>query len=108
MTELGKKDLEYLREVAESSYKGIKESGCQCVLFLAIGSNDYHKNPVPLIQFAIAMFLDKPIGFLSIKGAKIPENIKKIAYIEECDDNKKSVEAATKRLLKRMEMIDGR
>lgn len=98
--EIDKKDLESLKRAAKSSAGKIAESG----VFVIIGTKDYHTDPLALMQFAIAIFMDKPIGFLAINNVTLSENVRKIATIEYCDDNKKSVQAATKRLLKRMEI----
>jgi hypothetical protein len=69
-------------------------------IFLAIFSQDYEENAVAVLQFGLAVLLDKPIYLLCPEGRHLPENVKRLARAIEYyrpDD----LELVTQRLLDR-------
>lgn len=98
---ISEKELEELKKAAKSSAEKIELSG----VFLSVGSKNYTDDPVAMIQFALAIFMDKPIGFIALEGVEVPKNVMKIATVVFANDNsKESVQDATKELLERMEI----
>lgn len=92
-----KEDLEVLKGIAERSGEGVRSSS----VFLALFSEAWLKDPVPLIQIGIAVMLDKPIAILAIKGAKIPDHIRKIAFAVEEAERVEDVKVASERIMHR-------
>jgi hypothetical protein len=69
-------NLEELKTVLDNS-----------AIFLTIFSKDYLNEPACVMQFGLAVLLDKPVYLLARKGTDIPENVRKIARkIVEFDD----------------------
>jgi hypothetical protein len=73
----------------------------QSAICMNIFTDDFGKDVQSLIQFSLAIILDKPIYLLVPQGRKIPELVRKVAsgiefYVPE---NQESLHAATHRLL---------
>lgn len=87
----------YLRQVAERSGANIEQSGA----FLSILSGNYKSDPKAVLEFGIAVLLDKPIYLLIPEGTPIAENVKRlargVAFFKKEDPD--SLKAATERLL---------
>jgi hypothetical protein len=69
---------------------------------LNIFTKDYASGMDSLLQFALAIMLDKPIYLLAEEGVVVPEHVKRIASAIEFykpDDDGESMKAATLRLL---------
>ena len=98
---IDKKEIEQLQKAVKSSAPKIQNSGLFLSMYLDGG---FEKEPLCLLQLAIAILLDKPIGVLVYEGIKIPENLKKIAVaIEYCEEgNQESMNQAALRLIKKM------
>ena len=68
---------------------------------LSLFTDDYKKGMDSMLQFAIAVMMDKPLFLLVQQGTKVPEKVKKMAdgieYYQ--PDNKASFEQASHRLL---------
>ena len=96
--ELTKEEQEWLQAVAKSSGDMIKESK----VFLSLFTANYEKDPACILQFGIAVLLDKPILLLVPKGTSIPANIKRLARSYEYYEagNNEDLKAATSRLVK--------
>ena len=71
-------------------------------MFLGLYSKNWGDDPVPLLQLALAIVLDKPIAILAIEGAIIPENLKKIAIVTEHAADSSEMHEATSRIMKKM------
>ncbi len=62
--------------------------------------------PEVLLQMGIAVLHDKPIGVIAVKGVKVSETLKRIAFaIEYADDDQKSIHEAAKRILEKAEKL---
>jgi hypothetical protein len=97
---MNEKDVEGLREIVRGSLPGIKQSNA----FLSLLSPDYEKDPVPVLQLGLAVLLDKPICILAIRGQKVPQSLRKLAFaVEEVEGD--DVEAATKRLMEKYKEV---
>ena len=84
---------EYVEHIA----KGMRQSAVCLTLF----TENYKTGTESLLQFALAMMLDKPILLLVKRGTTIPQNVRKVAQrIEFFDEgNPDSLADASKRLL---------
>jgi hypothetical protein len=90
-------DLKHLKPWVESTAERMGES----VICLNVFTDDYGKDVQSLIQFSLAIMMDKPIFLLAPKGRKIPKLVERIAEGIEFynEGNKASMQAATTRLL---------
>lgn len=68
-------EKKYLDKVAKSSEIGLKSSK----IFLGIGTEEYYKDPVSMLQIGMAVLMDKPIYLLVPHGTNIPRNLKVVA-----------------------------
>ena len=86
-----------LPEYTEHLVKKMSESAVCVSLF----TDNYKEGTESLLQFAVAMMLDKPIYLLVPRGTAIPRNVQKVAQGMEYFDlgNPDSLADATKRLL---------
>lgn len=92
-------EREWLCRAAKGSGEKIRDSS----MFLSLYSPDFTKNPLCALQLGIAIMLDKPISIIAIKGQKIPDNLRKIAWhIEECEEKPGEFEKASARLIQKM------
>lgn len=68
---------------------------------LSIFTGNYNKDPIAVLQFGLAVCLDKPIVLLVPNGVEIPENVRKVATAIEfyVAGDRKSMEDATARLM---------
>lgn len=73
--EISKEELENFKKAALSSGEMIEQSST----FLAMFTKNYASDPIALIQFAIAVNLDKPILLLVEEGTPIPQHVRAIA-----------------------------
>lgn len=82
--------------VEDMAYK-MGESAFSLTLF----TDNFAKGIDSLLQFAVAVMLDKPILLLVPTGVVVPETVKRIAVaIEYCDMNDKAaMDTAVKRLI---------
>jgi len=64
-------NLEELKKIGQKNLEDISNS----VTFLGICSNNYVEDPICLIQFALCIFLDKPLYLLIEKGTKVPKKL---------------------------------
>ncbi len=77
-------------------------------IFMGLVTENFMDSGEVAMQMGFAILMDKPIGLLVLKNAKVPEHLKKIAYhIEYVDpDEKDSMISASRRLLdKSVEVI---
>ena len=74
----------------------------QSAVCLSLFTDNYKEGTESLLQFAVAMMLDKPIYLLVKRGTKIPKHVMKVAEkIEFFDEgNPDSLAEATKRLFR--------
>jgi hypothetical protein len=97
-------DINYLKKIIEKSDDGIKNVG----LFLTLFSGGYKKDPVPLLQLALAIIHDKPIALVVLDDEPVPENIKKIAmsieYVKRGDQE--GMKKAVEKIHKLVEKLD--
>lgn len=102
MSEPSKKEMEKmiadLQRAARISGERIEQSA----VFLSIFTENYEKDAKAILEFGLAIVLDKPIYMVVPEGTKVPENVKRVARgIEYYNrDDTESLHAATKRLLK--------
>ncbi len=94
-------DIKILKEIAEESFKSISGSAT----FLGICGKQYVKDPVCLIQFALGIFLDRPLFLLIGKGTKPPKRLIRLLdgyeFYEEGDED--SFREAGARLLSKVQ-----
>jgi hypothetical protein len=85
-----------LVDATEKSKREISSS----TIYLSLFTESFTKDPVCLIQLALAVILNKPIMILVADGIKVPKNIVRLAYaIDTCDPKVPgSVEAAAERM----------
>lgn len=86
-----------LREIIAESEPRIKSSS----IFMGLFSGSYRKDPVPLLQLALAIVMDKPVGLIVLEEETVPEHLKKIAFHIEYVKDLSEMEGATKRLLEK-------
>lgn len=85
---------DYLREAIRRNLPPLKSS----TIFLALYSENYERDAIAVLQFGLAVLLDKPIYILVKAGEPIRENVRRLARgIEEYHEGE--LEAASKRLL---------
>lgn len=87
----------YCRAAVRRSLPGISESA----IFLAILSQNYEKDALAVLQFGLAILLDKPIYLLVKRGTRLAENVRRLARGIEEFSGQDDVEFASKRLLAR-------
>lgn len=89
-------DDDLLMDAMKRNLEGI--GGSDIFTSLWTGKTD----PIFFMQMGIAMYLDKPIYLLVVRGTKIPENLRKVArrmiYVDPNDE--KSMQQATEELAK--------
>jgi hypothetical protein len=97
-----KKDLRHLKDWTRKVTRGQKESAAFMSLWSDTMADDPSSEPVPVMQLGYAMLLDKPIIVVARHGARIPENVKRVAVAVEFydDGNTDSLHAATVRAMK--------
>jgi len=67
-------DRKKLVEYVERTAKSLKES----VVCLSLFTDDYKKGIDAIIQFGLALMLDKPIYLIVAEGTQIPEKVKRV------------------------------
>ncbi len=95
------KELEAIRPELELFVDDVARKMGQSTFCLNIFTEDYKKGIDSLLQFAVAIMMDKPIFLLAPQGVKIPENVKKVAIaIEFYEPNDKEyMKAAAMKLV---------
>lgn len=72
---MDKETKNYLKRVVKGSAEKISESA----VYLGLFSDNWEKDPVPIMQLGLAMVMDKPIVMVALDDVPIPENIRKVA-----------------------------
>lgn len=73
---MSRKDRDrWLREAVRRNLQPMRESA----IFLALFTQDYEKDAVAVLQFGLAVLLDKPIYITMPRGTRLPENVRRIA-----------------------------
>jgi hypothetical protein len=95
--ELTKDEQEWLEAAAKRNGDIIKESK----VFFSLFTENYEKDPLCILQFGIAILLDKPIYLLVPRGTHLSGNMMRLArgfeYYEAGNDE--DLKAATARLV---------
>jgi hypothetical protein len=93
-------DLEKLKKVARRSYEKIHDSA----VFLGIFSGDYTRDPVCLIQFTLAVLMDKPLYLLIPKGHKPSKKLIRLldGYEFYTNGDEESFEKAAEKLFEKI------
>jgi hypothetical protein len=94
-------ELDHIRPQLETWIERTAQKMGDSAICLSIFTQDYKKGIDSLLQFAVAIMLDKPIYLLAPDNIKIPEHVKKIASSIEVykDGDDKSFRAASERLM---------
>jgi hypothetical protein len=94
-------ELDPIRPELEKWIEGTAQKMGDSAICLSIFTKDYKKGIDSLLQFAVAVMLDKPIYLLAPDNVTIPEHIKKIASSIEVykEGDGQGFEAAAQRLL---------
>lgn len=94
-------ELDPIRADLEKYVEGMAGQMGDSAICLSLFTEDYKKGLDSMLQFAVAIMLDKPIFLLVKKGTAVPEKVKKLADgIEFFDEHdKKSLETASRKLL---------
>ena len=92
------KILDELKEALRVNGKAVVNS----YVYLGLYSEKWKDDPIPLLQMGLAIILDKPIAIISVRGAKIPEHLKKLAfavdYANTAEDLKEVAERMTQKI----------
>jgi len=90
---------ESLKRQAKSSFEGISNSA----IFLSVLTENVLEDPVPCLEFGMAVLLDKPIYLIVQRGMPVPKNVQTLAKaIEFYDkDNQDSIAAAADALVEK-------
>lgn len=98
---MSERERRELQEVTDRSLEGVEKSA----MFLALFTPSFKKDPVTLIQLALAVVLDKPIILAVEKGTIIPDNMHRLArsieYFER--DKPETLEAVRDMVLRQSE-----
>lgn len=94
---MNKKEIEQLLEIVKKSAEKIDQS----TVFLSLFTDSYAKDPLVLMQLALALLLDKPLFFLVPHGVRLPPRLEQIADLVERYDPEdvKSAQEAVKAIL---------
>jgi hypothetical protein len=91
-------EMEGLIDAALRNFEGMRHSR----IVISIFTESYERDPVALMQFALAVLLDKPLYLLAPAGRAIPANVRSVAAgIETYEDTEASRTAAMERLVKK-------
>lgn len=96
-------ELDSMRPDLEKWIVGMADRMGESAICLSIFTDDYKKGIDSLLQFAVAVMLDKPIFLLVQEGTTIPERVKRVAdgiefYKRDADGS--SLKEASTRLLR--------
>jgi hypothetical protein len=93
-------ELDPIRRELEKYVVGMAGQMGGCAICLSLFTDNYKKGLDSMLQFAVAIMLDKPIYLLVKKGTVVPEKVKKLADgIEFFDEHDKdSLEKASRKL----------
>lgn len=84
-----------LRDAVRRNLPPMKNSA----IFLAIMTDNYERDSLAVLQFGLAVLLDKPIYILVRKGHPIAENVRRLASgIEEYETEEECMTATTRLL----------
>lgn len=72
---LSGRELEWLTNVAQRSETALEKSR----VFLGLGTEEYYKDPLTMLQLGMAVAMDKPVFMLVPEGTKVPDNIRRLA-----------------------------
>lgn len=92
-----------MRPRLEKWVEGMAQSMGESAICLSLFTGNFAKGIDSLLQFALAMMLDKPLFLLAPEGVTIPEHVRRAADGIETyqPGNDISFQAATERLLKK-------
>ena len=90
---------EWLQAAVKRNLEPLKESA----MFLALFTMDFERDALPVLQFGLAVLLDKPIYLLAPKDRPIPDNVRRLAHAIAEYAGPADVESATQRLLHQAE-----
>lgn len=79
---LSKEEQEWLAKAAESCAEKIKASD----IFFSLHTDSSKTDALCALQLGLAVLYDKPIGVIAIRGSKVPETLRKIAFAVEHPD----------------------
>lgn len=94
-------DLEMRRRLREAVRRNLPALESSSI-FLAIFSRSYEDDALAVLQFGLAVLMDKPIYLVVERGREIPENVKRLCRrLEYYDPNDKAatLEEATKAII---------
>lgn len=75
-------ELKEWQETLKRNIEGMEGSS----MFLSLFTEGYRKDPLAVMQFGLAVIMDKPIFVVAPEGVEIPENLKLLARrVEKCD-----------------------
>lgn len=89
----------YLRAAVSRTFDKVSESAA----FISLFTEAYQRDPKALMEFGMAIVLDKPVYLLVQTGTPIPDNVFRLARAIEYFDAEDDVELATRRLIQRFE-----
>lgn len=94
-------ELDAHRPELEKWVRGMAQKMDGSAICLSIFTKDYAKGLDSLLQFAVAVMMDKPLYIIAPDSVTIPEHIKKIASAIEVfkENDHASFKVATDRLL---------
>lgn len=103
--ELSDKQIDELLEAVERNAQMIQKSG----MFLQIYAEDQTKDPIALIQLALAILMDKPLLILAPEGTRINDKLRRVAdditfFVPGDPEQLKAV--TVKMLLRQMEKME--
>jgi hypothetical protein len=94
-------EIDGIRAELEPWVEGMARNMGESATCLTLFTNNYAKGIDSLLQFAVAVMLDKPIYLMVERGTHLPEHVKKIAAaIEYCEPGDlDSMKRASERLI---------
>jgi hypothetical protein len=85
-------------ELTEDCVKQMDDCGC----FLGVYTESFKDDPLCALQLGVAILKEKPIGVIALKGAHVPEKLKKIADFTERQNSADDLKETTTRLMDKM------
>ena len=93
-------ELDSIRPELEKFVEGTAKQMGDSAMCLSLFTEDYKKGIDSMLQFSIAIMLDKPLFLLVKKGTVIPPKVQKIADgIEFFEDTPVDIDRAARKLL---------
>ena len=96
-------ELDSVRPDLEKWIVGMAGKMGETAICLSIFTDDYKKGIDSLLQFSVAVMMDKPIFLLVPEGTTVPERVKRVAdgiEFYQKDSDGKSIKEASIRLLR--------